>query len=65
MDRSVTAKTSRTNRNSLSSNYFYERADSRVGLNLFSRRELLTTETELNDMAAAANRGFKRIPYVG
>ena len=32
---------------------------------LLKRSELLTTETELMAMAAAANTGFKRIPKNG
>lgn len=31
-------------------------------LNLLNRNELLTTQTELSDMAAAAKTGFKRMP---
>jgi hypothetical protein len=35
------------------------------GLNLLKRRELVTTETELNAIAAAANIGFSNMPKKG
>ena len=34
-------------------------------IDLFNKRELATTETELKDMAAAANTGCNKIPYAG
>jgi hypothetical protein len=34
-------------------------------LNRLRRRELVTTETELNAMAAEANMGLRRIPQKG
>lgn len=36
-----------------------------ISMNFLNLSELLTTETELNDIAAAANTGFKRIPKKG
>ena len=33
--------------------------------NFFNLNELLTTDTELRDMAAAANTGFSKIPKNG
>ena len=34
-------------------------------IDLFNKRELPTTETELKDMAKAANTGSNKIPYAG
>jgi len=41
------------------------RIPSNYAENRFSRRELLTTETELNAMASAAKTGFNRMPNAG